>query len=188
MDQLARTARRRLWMMGDDTWTHLFPLSINNASTGAQPPGGEPTASESSSVWWRAHPSPSFNVKDIHTVDREILAHLLPALDAMGQRYRSPNSSSSPGNDTDDQWDLLIAHFLGVDHIGHRFSAHSPLMGAKLTLMDDTVRRAVAAVDRDYAECLRERGTGRWGGDGGEREQRTRGSTTCSSSKLHAKR
>ena len=50
-----------------------------------------------------SYPYPSFDVWDLHTVDNGVVKHLFPAL---------KNSSS---------WDLLVAHFLGVDHAGHRF-------------------------------------------------------------------
>ena len=48
------------------------------------------------------HPFPSFDVWDLHTVDNGVIEHLFPAL----------NYSN---------WDILIAHFLGVDHVGHRY-------------------------------------------------------------------
>ena len=33
-------------------------------------------------------------------------------------------------------WDILVAHYLGVDHVGHTFSVHSPEMLAKVQEMD----------------------------------------------------
>lgn len=80
-------------MMGDDTWTQLFPNHFN-----------------------KSYPYPSFNVKDLDTVcfllcscisevlvsnrfvcqvDNGCISHLVPTL-------------------YDDDWDVLIAHFLGV--------------------------------------------------------------------------
>lgn len=50
----------------------------------------------------QSFPFPSLNVFDLHTVDKGCEQHLWPAL---------TNHSS---------WDLIIAHFLGVDHCGHR--------------------------------------------------------------------
>ncbi|KAJ8444087.1 hypothetical protein Cgig2_025088 [Carnegiea gigantea] len=64
---------KRVVMMGDDTWLQLFPHHFN-----------------------KSFPYPSFNVKDLDTVDNGCVEHLLPSL------YE--------GN-----WDVLIAHFLGVD-------------------------------------------------------------------------
>lgn len=39
-----------------------------------------------------------------------------------------------------DDWDVLVAHFLGVDHCGHRFGPDHPAMAAKLTQMDGVIR------------------------------------------------
>lgn len=69
---------RTIVMMGDDTWLNLFPDSFE-----------------------RAFSFPSFNVKDLHTVDDGVLRHLMPELRR-------------------GDFDVLIAPFLGVDHIGHR--------------------------------------------------------------------
>lgn len=46
-------------------------------------------------------------------------------------------------------WDLLIAHFLGVDHCGHK---HGPLhheMGRKLTEMNSVIKQLVKTIDDD---------------------------------------
>lgn len=37
-------------------------------------------------------------------------------------------------------WDVLVAHFLGVDHCGHRFGPDHPAMADKLTQMDGVIR------------------------------------------------
>jgi len=37
-------------------------------------------------------------------------------------------------------WDLIIGHFLGVDHCGHRYGPDHPEMTRKLTEMDGFVR------------------------------------------------
>lgn len=39
-----------------------------------------------------------------------------------------------------DDWDVLIAHFLGVDHCGHRFGPDHPAMAEKLSQMDGVIR------------------------------------------------
>ncbi|XP_036903439.1 GPI ethanolamine phosphate transferase 2 isoform X1 [Sturnira hondurensis] len=38
-------------------------------------------------------------------------------------------------------WDMLILHYLGLDHIGHVSGPHSPLIGRKLGEMDSILRR-----------------------------------------------
>ena len=39
-----------------------------------------------------------------------------------------------------DQWDVMIAHYLGVDHIGHSHGYHSDLFPEKLLEMDQVFR------------------------------------------------
>ncbi|XP_065866941.1 uncharacterized protein [Euphorbia lathyris] len=81
---------KRVLMMGDDTWVQLFPHHFN-----------------------KSYPYPSFNVKDLHTVDNGCIDHLFPSLH-------------------EEDWDVLIAHFLGVDHAGHIFGVDSNPMIEKL--------------------------------------------------------
>ncbi|XP_077218141.1 alkaline-phosphatase-like family protein isoform X2 [Tasmannia lanceolata] len=87
--QLVKNGKRVL-MMGDDTWLQLFPDHFGIS-----------------------YPFPSFNVKDLDTVDNGCIDHLIPSL------YQ-------------EDWDVLIAHFLGVDHAGHIFGVDSTPMMQKL--------------------------------------------------------
>ncbi|XP_039120959.1 uncharacterized protein LOC120257570 [Dioscorea cayenensis subsp. rotundata] len=98
--QMAQNGKRVL-MMGDDTWLQLFP---NHFKT--------------------AYPYPSFNVKDLDTVDNGVVKHLFPSL------YQ-------------DDWDVLIAHFLGVDHAGHIFGVDSMPMVQKLEQYNSILERVV---------------------------------------------
>ncbi|XP_043421098.1 GPI ethanolamine phosphate transferase 3 isoform X1 [Prionailurus bengalensis] len=104
--QLA-SAGRRVVFMGDDTWKDLFP-----------------------GVFSQAFFFPSFNVRDLHTVDNGILEHLYPTMD---------NS----------EWDMLIAHFLGVDHCGHKHGPHHPEMAKKLSQMDQVIQGLVERLEND---------------------------------------
>ena len=38
-------------------------------------------------------------------------------------------------------WDVLVAHFLGVDHAGHKYGPDHPEMGRKLTEMNQVTKR-----------------------------------------------
>ncbi|CAL8341477.1 unnamed protein product [Arctogadus glacialis] len=98
---------KRLVFMGDDTWESLFPKKFQ-----------------------RSLPFPSFNVKDLHTVDNGILQHLYSTM-------------------VGDDWDVLVAHFLGVDHCGHRFGPDHPAMGQKLTQMDGVIRAVMERLQND---------------------------------------
>jgi phosphatidylinositol glycan class O len=77
IDQMVKLGKK-ITFLGDDTWTSLFPGRFN-----------------------RQYPFPSFNVKDLHTVDNGVLENIYGEL-----RQKD--------------WDIMIAHFLGVDHCGHR--------------------------------------------------------------------
>uniref|UniRef100_A0A8D2P4A6 GPI ethanolamine phosphate transferase 3, catalytic subunit n=1 Tax=Zosterops lateralis melanops TaxID=1220523 RepID=A0A8D2P4A6_ZOSLA len=98
---------RRVVFMGDDTWEGLFPKKF-----------------------FRSYFFPSFNVKDLHTVDDGILQHLYPTVDS-------------------GEWDVLIAHFLGVDHCGHKHGPDHPEMAKKLTQMNEMLRSLVDHLGND---------------------------------------
>ncbi|XP_024155494.1 GPI ethanolamine phosphate transferase 3 [Oryzias melastigma] len=104
--QLGQTGRHVVFM-GDDTWESLFPKKFH-----------------------RSLPFPSFNVKDLHTVDNGILQHLYTTM-------------------VGDDWDVLVAHFLGVDHCGHRFGPDHPAMADKLTQMDGVIRSVIERLQND---------------------------------------
>uniref|UniRef100_A0A8C8VI66 GPI ethanolamine phosphate transferase 3, catalytic subunit n=1 Tax=Pelusios castaneus TaxID=367368 RepID=A0A8C8VI66_9SAUR len=106
LSQLVQNGRRVVFM-GDDTWDGLFPQKF-----------------------FRSYFFPSFNVKDLHTVDDGILQHLYGTVD---------------GGD----WDLLIAHFLGVDHCGHKHGPDHPEMAKKLTQMNEMLRSLVDHLGND---------------------------------------
>lgn len=97
IDQLVKKGKK-LTFMGDDTWISLFPGRFQ-----------------------REFSFPSFNVKDLNTVDDGILKHL----------YSEIRSKD---------WDVMIAHFLGVDHCGHTYGPNSPAMSNKLSQMDQMIR------------------------------------------------
>lgn len=96
---------KRVVMMGDDTWVQLFPHHFE-----------------------RSYPFPSFNVKDLDTVDNGCIEHLLPSL------YQ-------------DDWDVLIAHFLGVDHAGHIFGVDSAPMIGKLEQYDGILEKVIEELE-----------------------------------------
>jgi len=108
--------------LGDTTWQQLFPRQ-----------------------WAASRPYPCFNVKDLHTVDDGVWAHLLPALRPAGSPGGSATTaaaaaanSSAEGSAgalplTLESWDgLLVAHYLGVDHCGHTYGVGSEEMADKL--------------------------------------------------------
>ncbi|RXM28722.1 GPI ethanolamine phosphate transferase 2 [Acipenser ruthenus] len=64
----------------------------------------------------------SFFVSDYTEVDNNVTRHLDTTLER-------------------DDWDILILHYLGLDHIGHLTGPHSSLIGPKLTEMDDILKK-----------------------------------------------
>ena len=77
------------------------------------------------------HKYDSFNVRDLHTVDNGVNEHLFPLLE--------PSMSG--------QWDVVIGHYLGVDHAGHRFGPDHFNMTEKLKQMDGVFRNIIDALD-----------------------------------------
>ena len=76
----------------------------------------------------------SFNVWDLHTVDNGVNEHLFPLLQEKGMQGR---------------WDVVIGHYLGVDHAGHRYGPDHPAMTEKLRQMDGVFRRLIEALDEE---------------------------------------
>ncbi|KAG8175535.1 hypothetical protein JTE90_016684 [Oedothorax gibbosus] len=99
--------KKKIVFMGDDTWDSLFP-----------------------GHFYRSFSYPSFNVKDLDTVDDGILAHL----------YEEMDQSDS---------DVIIAHFLGVDHCGHRYGPKHPEMTRKLKQMNSVIQNVTSKLKED---------------------------------------
>ncbi|OJT03980.1 GPI ethanolamine phosphate transferase 3 [Trametes pubescens] len=103
------------------------------------------------------HAYDSFNVEDLHTVDEGVIEHLFPLL----------KDKTAP-------WDLLIGHFLGVDHVGHRVGPDHPTMRTKQQQMDDVLRRVVDLLDDDtLLVLLGDHGMDRKGDHGGDGDHET---------------
>ncbi|XP_038072067.1 GPI ethanolamine phosphate transferase 3-like [Patiria miniata] len=118
---------KRITFMGDNTWESLFKGQFS-----------------------RSFPFPSFNVKDLHTVDNGVIEHLVPEM-------------------AEQDWDLIVAHFLGVDHCGHRFGPFHSAMGEKLLQMDQVLRSVVERLDDDTVLfVLGDHGMTRTGDHGGD--------------------
>jgi GPI ethanolamine phosphate transferase 3 subunit O len=97
-------------------------------------------------------PFDSFLIEDIHTVDEGVTEHLLPLI-----------------NNSND-WDIIIAHFLGVDHVGHRLGSDHPAMHTKLVQMNNVLSYVVNHMDSNtLLVVLGDHGmelSGNHGGDG----------------------
>jgi phosphatidylinositol glycan class O len=113
-------ANRRIHFMGDDTWLSLF----------------------NESLFAKADPFPSFEVwyarartsnnlfRDLHSVDNGIV-------DILYDQIRAPD------------WDVIVAHFLGVDHAGHRYGPNHIEMKKKLAQVDIWINKLLDEVSDD---------------------------------------
>ncbi|CAL8086136.1 unnamed protein product [Calicophoron daubneyi] len=102
-------ANKRVLFVGDDTWMGLFPSGFHES-----------------------HPQPSFNVKDLDSVDNAVKSFVLSTL-------RNSNHS----------WDVMIGHMLGIDHCGHTFGVVYPHMVRKLRELDEFLRNVVSLMHQD---------------------------------------
>lgn len=72
----------------------------------------------------------SFQLFDLHTVDTAIKDQLFPTLQS--QNY-----------------DLIIAHFLGLDHCGHKFGPLHKECGLKLKEYNDVIQKVIDLIDEE---------------------------------------
>lgn len=55
---------------------------------------------------------------------------------------------------SNDDWDVMVLHYLGVDHIGHLAGPRSPLLPVKLREMDTIIERIYNALDAADKVCI----------------------------------
>lgn len=110
---------RTMIALGDDTWKSLF----------------------SGNIFDEMHMYDSFNTWDLETVDNGIMEHYW-------KYFPDLNINSSLSSDGRD-WQFLVAHFLGVDHIGHTHHALHPLMSQRLQLMDSILAETILRLPDD---------------------------------------
>lgn len=104
----------RMAFVGDDTWIDLFPTQFEDS-----------------------HPFPSFNTRDLNTVDDGCHKHL-PRLMKSLRRNGFPNG-----------FEVVVAHFLGVDHVGHTYGPHNQHMDQKLREIDEMIQSVLDVLDDD---------------------------------------
>eukprot|EP00727_Mastigamoeba_balamuthi_P001161 m51a1_g11041 putative gpi ethanolamine phosphate transferase 2 isoform x6 (973) ;mRNA; f:444364-447804 len=110
----------------------------------------------SSGVWERSEGTTSFDVRDTTTVDANVTRNLDRELE-------------QPGS-----WDVMVLHYLGLDHVGHLEGPASPLMPRKQREMDAVVRRIYDAVPDDtLIVLLGDHGMSQSGNHGGGSAEET---------------
>lgn len=129
----------------------LYQLDRNNKKTVFL--GDDTWISLFPSHFIRKYPYPSFDVWDLDTVDKGVSSNIF---------------SEISKND----WDLLIAHFLGVDHCGHRYGPNHPEMIRKLLEMDKVIEKIVGVMSNDsILFVIGDHGMTENGDHGGESEE-----------------
>lgn len=119
----------RLGFVGDDTWVDLFPTQFEES-----------------------YPYPSFNTRDLDTVDNGCLKHLPGLLEKIRTTTNSKSNTTNNNNDKD-QLEVLVAHFLGVDHVGHTYGPHNQHMHQKLQQMDIALSQTLDILDESQDTC-----------------------------------
>uniref|UniRef100_A0A7S3Q9B3 GPI ethanolamine phosphate transferase 3 n=1 Tax=Chaetoceros debilis TaxID=122233 RepID=A0A7S3Q9B3_9STRA len=143
-DRTNRTVQ--MAFVGDDTWVDLYPNQFDDS-----------------------HPFPSFNTRDLDTVDDGCLLHLPRLLKAFGyqpepgkdqlederklemdegsEKASVPVKSDQRQHQQQPFYEVLVSHFLGVDHVGHTYGPHNEHMDKKLGQMDDVLSNIFMKID-----------------------------------------
>lgn len=101
-------------------------------------------------------PYDSLNVWDLHSVDNGVLEHLAPLMD--------PSRV--------EEWDVLIGHFLGVDHAGHRYGPDHYAMKDKLLQMNRVIEDTIHKLDdKTLLVVMGDHGMDPTGNHGGESKE-----------------
>ena len=103
----------RLGFVGDDTWVDLYPRQFDES-----------------------FPLPSFNTRDLDTVDDGCLDKLPSLLKNLRMDGTKP-----------EELELVVSHFLGVDHVGHTYGPHDKHMAEKLEQMDVALSTTLDVLD-----------------------------------------
>ncbi|CAK1550668.1 unnamed protein product [Leptosia nina] len=106
--------------------------------------------------WLRSHALYSFHTWDLDTVDTEVDSKI----------YEELKKSD---------WNILLAHYLGVDHAGHRYGPNHPEMARKLNETNERLERIIEVLPSDaILYVIGDHGMTETGDHGGEtRAERT---------------
>jgi phosphatidylinositol glycan class O len=107
----------RLGFVGDDTWVDLFPTQFEES-----------------------FPFPSFNTRDLDTVDNGCFARLPSLLENLRTSGTKP-----------EEMEVVVSHFLGVDHVGHTYGPHDKHMHQKLQQVDAALSTTLEVMDESEA-------------------------------------
>ncbi|VDM23970.1 unnamed protein product [Toxocara canis] len=135
----------------EDNWVDQIVSSGRNVSF----LGDDTWTSLFPSQFHRHFDMPSFDVNDLNSVDNMILRHIFDEL-------------SRP------DWTVLIAHFLGVDHCGHKYGPDHEEMANRLTLIDGVIRNVTEVIDEEtFLIVMGDHGMTETGDHGGDADLET---------------
>ncbi|ETM45243.1 hypothetical protein L914_09637 [Phytophthora nicotianae] len=97
----------------------------------------------------RSDGTSGFYTRDTVEVDNNVTRHLKEELDPTMQNEKSGD------------WDVLVLHYLGLDHVGHLRGPRSPLMKDKLQEMDDVMKLVVDSVREQDVQRMKKDGSAR---------------------------
>jgi phosphatidylinositol glycan class O len=170
--------------VGDDTWVDLFPNLFHDC-----------------------HPFPSFNTRDLDTVDNGCLQHIPRLFNHFGPydkdkkilkplhhiarydskkllkekedaNYYTTSTTVVQHLSDKDYFELIVVHFLGVDHVGHTYGPNNIHMIEKLSQMDEVLTEILKRIDSAVNTCevafiLGDHGMTKDGNHGGGTEDET---------------
>ncbi|KAG3120046.1 hypothetical protein PI124_g481 [Phytophthora idaei] len=97
----------------------------------------------------RSDVTSGFYTRDTVEVDNNVTRHLSEELDPAMQNEKSGD------------WDVLVLHYLGLDHVGHLRGPRSPLMKDKLQEMDGVMKLVVDSVREQDEQRKKKNGSAR---------------------------
>ncbi|CAJ1989108.1 GPI13 / ethanolamine phosphotransferase [Leishmania donovani] len=135
LDSILRQVNGSAVLLGDDTWEKMFPNTPARRH------------------WKRAVGIPSFDVADFDTNDNAVLAEVYSVLAAETPEAvsRASFGSHAEAEEQEGHARLVVVHFLGIDHVGHRVDSDNPFMNGKILQLDQMLR--------NVSRTLRERAT-----------------------------
>ena len=127
-----------IYFFGDSIWATLFPSILSNETTLTTDEKNEDDlyAFEQKNV----HTDYSFHIYDLDTVDRNIIKRVSPFLNHYA-------TSSMPPF-------MLICHFLGVDHCGHKHGPNSRFMSDKLDELNSFLDFTKSRLGKSALFCI----------------------------------
>lgn len=96
----------------------------------------------------------SYNVRDLDTNDIGVFADVMAVLEGdINRRYTNFNANETDGS-PERLFDLLVVHFLGIDHAGHTYYASHPELERKIVESEEKVKQIIDAMDNDTVLIL----------------------------------